>query len=162
MPPRLDGLLYRNFLQQDLPGLIAELNLSPQIVQRMIYMHDGAPPHWRDEVTRFLNTTYPNRWIGRFSGYMPWPARSPDFNPLDYFLWGYVKNQVYNTSNILSQEVTWTRIQEAFNSLRQDPEMLRSTSRDIVRRAHFVLGTNGQHFENLPNDHNFNEVHDND
>ena len=24
-----------------------------------------------------------------------WPARSPDFNPLDFFLWGYLKSKVY-------------------------------------------------------------------
>ena len=25
----------------------------------------------------------------------PWPARSPDLSPLDYFLWGYVKEDVF-------------------------------------------------------------------
>ena len=25
-----------------------------------------------------------------------WPARSPDLNPLDFFLWGYLKSQVYS------------------------------------------------------------------
>ena len=24
-----------------------------------------------------------------------WPARSPDFFPLDYFLWGYVKENAF-------------------------------------------------------------------
>ena len=24
-------------------------------------------------------------------------ARSPDLNPLDYFLWGYLKGKIYNT-----------------------------------------------------------------
>jgi hypothetical protein len=37
---------------------------------------------------------YPNRWIGR-GGLRHWPALSPDLNPLDFFLWGYVKNVVY-------------------------------------------------------------------
>ena len=27
-----------------------------------------------------------------------WPARSPDLTPLDYFLWGYVKEMVYSWS----------------------------------------------------------------
>ena len=26
---------------------------------------------------------------------MPWAPRSPDLTPLDYFLWGYVKDRVY-------------------------------------------------------------------
>lgn len=25
-----------------------------------------------------------------------WPARSPELNPCDYFLWGYVKSRAYN------------------------------------------------------------------
>ena len=25
----------------------------------------------------------------------PWPARSPDLTPCDYFLWGYVKDKVF-------------------------------------------------------------------
>ena len=26
---------------------------------------------------------------------LPWPPRSPDLTPCDYFLWGYVKDQVF-------------------------------------------------------------------
>ena len=25
-----------------------------------------------------------------------WPSRSPDLNPCDYYLWGYLKSKVYN------------------------------------------------------------------
>jgi hypothetical protein len=34
------------------------------------------------------------RWIGR-GGSITWPPRLPDLTPLDFFLWGYVKNIVY-------------------------------------------------------------------
>ena len=27
-----------------------------------------------------------------------WPARSPDLTPCDFFLWGYVKEEVYKTN----------------------------------------------------------------
>ena len=37
-------------------------------------------------------------WIGR-RGYIEWSARSPDLNPLDYFLWGYLKGKIYNTES---------------------------------------------------------------
>jgi hypothetical protein len=33
-------------------------------------------------------------WDGR-DGPMPWPPRSPDITPLDFFLWGYVKSNVF-------------------------------------------------------------------
>ena len=61
--------------------------LQPDI----IFQLDGAPPHWGLDVRASLNEQFPGRWIGR-DGPTPWPPRSPDLTPLDFFLWGYVKN----------------------------------------------------------------------
>jgi len=55
----------------------------------IIFQQDGAPPHWGSHVCRFLDASFPNRWIGR-DGLTAWPPRSPDITPLDFFLWGYV------------------------------------------------------------------------
>ncbi|EZA51396.1 hypothetical protein X777_09665, partial [Ooceraea biroi] len=41
-----------------------------------------------------LDESFPDRWIGR-GGRISWPARSPDLTPLDLFLWGHLKNEVY-------------------------------------------------------------------
>ena len=54
---------------------------------RVVFQQDGAPPHWGLIVRDFLNETFPNRWIGRNCP-TPWPPRSPDITPLDFFLWG--------------------------------------------------------------------------
>jgi hypothetical protein len=35
-------------------------------------------------------------WIGR-RGPIAWPPRSPDLTLLDFFLWGYIKDLVYQT-----------------------------------------------------------------
>jgi hypothetical protein len=40
--------------------------------------------------------TLPGLWIGR-SGPLPWLPRSPDLTPCDFWLWGMVKERVYNT-----------------------------------------------------------------
>ena len=61
---------------------------------RVIFMQDGAPPHSSCFVTDVLNERFPDAWIGR-GGPIPWPPRSPDLSPLDFFLWGYIKNIVY-------------------------------------------------------------------
>jgi len=37
---------------------------------------------------------FPDAWIGR-GGPIPWPPQSPDLSPLDFFLWGYIKNNGY-------------------------------------------------------------------
>jgi len=47
-------------------------------------------------ITLYLIESFPNRWLGR-SGPIPWPLRSPDFTPLDYYLWGHMKTLVYET-----------------------------------------------------------------
>ena len=73
--------------------------MSPQLEQyqsQVIFQQDGAPPYWGLEVRQFLNETFSYRWIGR-DGPILWPPRSPDITPLDFFLWGYVKDIVYRT-----------------------------------------------------------------
>ncbi|CAL1279333.1 unnamed protein product [Larinioides sclopetarius] len=56
---------------------------------------DGAPPHFSLSRRKALNGKYPDSRIGR-DGPIPWPARSPDLTPLDFFFWGYIKNIVYS------------------------------------------------------------------
>jgi len=86
---------------RDLKPLQLKHYLFPQIetfeqetLSRAIFMQDGAPPHFSCFVTDVLNERFPDAWIGR-SGPIPWQPRSPDLSPLDFFLWGYIKNIVY-------------------------------------------------------------------
>jgi hypothetical protein len=62
----------------------------------VIFQQDGAPPHWGRIVPDYLDATFPNCWLGR-DGPLAWPPQSPDVTPLDFFLWGYVKDKVYAT-----------------------------------------------------------------
>ena len=71
--------------------------VSPQLEQYqplVIFQQDGAPPHWGLAVRQLLNDTFPEKWIGR-DGPISWLPCSPDITPLDFFLWGYVKDIVY-------------------------------------------------------------------
>jgi hypothetical protein len=34
-----------------------------------------------------------------------WPARSPDLNPCDIFLWGCLKDKVYNSNHRIKEEL---------------------------------------------------------
>ncbi|EFN72314.1 hypothetical protein EAG_00021, partial [Camponotus floridanus] len=38
---------------------------------------------------------FEGRWIGRNGPTINWPARSPDLTPLDFFLWGKLKEEIY-------------------------------------------------------------------
>lgn len=147
----MNGRNYLQFLQNDLPQHIRNLNLPPENVGRIIFVHDGAGPHYTDDVRDYLNATFPGRWFGRNS-VNRWPARSPDFTPLDYFLWGTVKNAIYNGEIILDENILWNRIQESFDQLRANPQMLRRATHDISRRLRYCLAVNGEHFEQYPHD----------
>ena len=61
-----------------------ELYVAPQLEEFqpwIIFQQDGAPPHWGSHVSRFLDATFPKRWIER-DGSTPCPPRSPGITPL--------------------------------------------------------------------------------
>ena len=53
------------------------------------YMQDRDPPHCTNVALEFLEEKFPNRVMSRCSN-RSWPARSPDLNPMDFFVWGYL------------------------------------------------------------------------
>jgi hypothetical protein len=53
----------------------------------MFFQQNGAPAHNAVIVTRKLGQMFPNPWIGTY-GVVPWPARSPNLTPLDFFFMG--------------------------------------------------------------------------
>jgi hypothetical protein len=76
---------------------IFELFLIPQLQQNtevadILSQQYSAPPHYHCRDTSFLDTTFPNKWVGWVIG---WPPRSPNLTPLGFHFWGYVKNKVY-------------------------------------------------------------------
>lgn len=113
----------------------------------MYFQHDGAPPHFRNIVRNFLNDNFPNMWIGR-NGTHHWPPRSPDFNPVDYYLWGHLKAKVYDVA-INSREELLERINNACVEVRNNPDMIRRAIRNITTRARKCIQRNGGHFEQL-------------
>jgi len=54
---------------------------------------DGALSYYARIERNFLNRRYNGMWIGQ--GPIAWPARSPDLTLLDSYLWGYLKNVMY-------------------------------------------------------------------
>lgn len=58
------------------------------------FEQDGAPPHWGTIVYSSLNDYFTRWWIG-WRGPILWSPRSHDIMPLDFFLWGFVKNTAY-------------------------------------------------------------------
>ena len=120
--------------------------VAPQLIEFQptnIFQHDGASPHWGLHVREFLNETFPNRWIGR-DGPIPWPSRSPDITPLDFFLWGYVKDIVYKTK-VRDIDDLKQRISNAMTTI--DEAMLQRTWQEIEYRLDVLRATNAARIE---------------
>lgn len=113
--------------------------------QEIFYQQDGAPPHWGWIVRDFLNEQFGERWIGR-DGPIPWPPRSPDITPLDFFLWGYVKDIVYE-HGVRDINDLKGRIANAIEGINE--EMLRRTWNEIDYRLNLLRAVNGGHFQAL-------------
>ena len=109
----------------------------------VIFQQDGAPSHWGLEVRQFLNDTFPERWIGR-DGPIPWPPRSPNITPLDFFLRGYVKDIVYQTK-VRDVSDLQLRIIEALDTVTVD--MLARTWLETEYRLDILRATDGAHVE---------------
>lgn len=85
----------------------------------------------------------PHQWIGRGS-VKPWPPRSPDLTPLDFYLWDYVKQHVYseriNDINHLKQRIT-----DVIHSV--TPDILNRVWEELEYRLDACRATNGSHIE---------------
>ena len=111
---------------------------------RVIFMQDGAPPHFGKTVRDWLDETFPDRWMGR-RGPIEWPPRSPDLTPCDFFLWGFLKSQVYAGKPSTIAELK-TLIEEAINNIEQD--VIDRALLEYRKRLQKCVETGGGHIEN--------------
>lgn len=109
------------------------------------FQQDGAPPHYALNVRRYLDTMFAGRWIGR-RGAIEWPARSPDLNPLDFFLWGHLKTQVYKEKPRNLEDL---RIKIRHEIQLISPNGLQNTIRHFWERLGYCQAAEGRQFEHL-------------
>jgi hypothetical protein len=88
LPDKLNGQNYTDFLRTTLPDYLEDMPLAFR--RQLYFMDDCAPAHFSLSARRHLNGHYPGRWRGRGEP-IAWPPRSPDLNPLDFYLWGHLK-----------------------------------------------------------------------
>ena len=119
-----------NFLRQNLEDALDNLPLAD--VHDCWLQQDGAPAHNSTAVRQYLSERFPGKFIGTHSE-TPWPARSPDLTPLDFFLWGYMKNEVFQEC-FETEEQLLRSVREAFNKI--SAEMLVRVLDTTVKRAY--------------------------
>ncbi|GBO08300.1 hypothetical protein AVEN_171614-1 [Araneus ventricosus] len=119
-----------------------QLYAVPQFPEGAIFQQDGAPPHYGNIVREFLDKTFPQRWIGS-GAVMALPPLSPDITPLDFYVWGYVKQHVYseriNDINHFKQRIT-----DVIHTV--TPDVLTRVWEELDYRLDVCRATNGAHF----------------
>jgi hypothetical protein len=69
-------------------------------------------------------------------------------NLCDFFLWGHLKQIVYETPVNTIEELT-VRVNNAAESIRRNSDMLVRTQVSMARRAQACIDNGGHHFEHL-------------
>jgi len=143
LPETLNGVSYLEFLAENLPDFLEEVPLLDR--NRIIFQQDGTGPHNARIVTNYLNQQFPGYWMGRY-GPIHWPARSPDLNPLNFFLWGYCKEVIYRQLPENIEELN-DRLHYAVWGI--ENEVMEKTQENLLRCIRACITMNGGHFEHL-------------
>ncbi|KAJ4427786.1 hypothetical protein ANN_25439 [Periplaneta americana] len=143
---RLTGQAYTKFLENTIPHVLEKD--TPLINRQYIhFLDDGAPAHFSRTARRYLDRRFPDRWIGR-GGPIAWPPRSPDLNPLDFYLWGHLKSLVYS-SPVPDLESLRNRIVACSEDIRNTPGVWDRVRRSMRHRCEVCIQAGGGHFEHL-------------
>ena len=78
---------------------------------------------------------------------LAWPPLSPDATPCDFFLWGYVKDQVYVPPLPASIQELKVRIRTAIETITVD--MLQTVWNELYYRVDVCRITKVAHIEHL-------------
>lgn len=113
------------------------------------FMQDGATAHRTRDVFDLIDEHFHGRVIGldyesRYGCGIEWPPCSPDLNPCDFWLWGYLKDEVFKsrprTLDDLKREII-----RVVNSI--DQETFVRVVKGFENRLEALIDCNGAHFE---------------
>ncbi|KAG1703703.1 hypothetical protein GQR58_004165 [Nymphon striatum] len=96
-------------------------------------------------VRNLLDETFPDKWIGR-RGPIEFPPRSPDITPMDFFVWGVIKDSVYSRKPRSVEDLRQFVI-DAFANL--DRDLCTKVCHSVVSRCRECIEAEGLQFEYL-------------
>ena len=115
------------------------------VLNTITFQQDGAGPHTSNQVLHYLRARFPERLISWRTERI-WPPRSPDLSPLDFFLWGHVKEAIklrqFDCMDQLTECIT-----QAVRATNRDKNLLARVMRNFRYRVEVCLREGGQHFE---------------
>ena len=108
------------------------------------FQQDEAPPHIANIVLDFIREKFDDRLISRNCAVF-WPAYSPNLNPCDFFLWGYLKSKVY--SNPKPDTIIELKSNIRREIRRINTDILAKVSDNFVARLKKVISCKGAWIE---------------
>jgi hypothetical protein len=109
------------------------------------FQQDGATPHTSGEVISWLEKTFGTHFISYRTDNV-WPPHSPDLSPLDFFLWGYLKDRVYSPAPTSLEELKVTIRREIRNI---STDTCTAVISNFKKRLDVVLKQGGRHLEHI-------------
>ena len=105
----------------------------------------SATAHTARRSMEMLRELFSGRLVS-LRGDISWPPRSPDLSPCDFFLWGYLKAEVYKHRPRNLQELKHAIRQEVAAIPR---EVTRRTMGNFRERLRECLNNGGHHLSNI-------------
>jgi hypothetical protein len=141
----LNGERYTTFLQDELNDLLdAIVPVNERF--RLWFQQDGVTSHSSRIAREELKLQFGENWIGR-GGPIPWPARSPDLAPPDFFVWAAIKERVFRERPTTRDNMK-ERLIAAFREF-IDLNVAGTVQANFKRRLRLCIEQEGHHFEHL-------------
>ncbi len=105
------------------------------------FQQDGATAHTATSVQNWLRSKFGDKFMDK----KKWPPRSPDLNPCNYYLWGYLKARVYSPLPKTLAQLK-ANIEREIKNIK--PDVLKKVIENFKKRCNLVIDNLGGHFEN--------------
>ena len=109
------------------------------------FQQDGATPNAPNETLQWLRQHSGNRFISRRCE-IEWAPHSPDLNPPDFYLWDYLKDNVYENN---PQKIPELKRAITGRIRRISVEECVWVIDNFVNRIHVCLRRRGAHLEHI-------------
>jgi hypothetical protein len=128
-----------NFLRPKIEEYGEEHNLED-----FWFQQDGATAHTTRRPHAILKM-FPGRVVSLHEA-VPWPLRSPDLSPCDFFLWGYLKAEVFK-----HRPRTLDQLKEAIQEETEGiaPDVLVRVLENFQERLYMCIGHQGHHLDDI-------------
>ena len=128
-----------------------EESLNRNLLDGFYFQQDGATAHRTQDVFDRLSQWFGTNIIAldapcKAGGGLDWRSNSPDLTPPDYFLWSYLKDNVYQNKPKNIEELK-NNIKTTIEAISSD--IIHNVVLNFITRIRSLIKSNGSYFENM-------------